>query len=157
MNLIYSHLKDLYHHFDKRQHTYEDFEVLAKRENVKIRLVEYPAHIKGYYCIRHQKRYTEKFIVINSNLSQFEKLYVAFHELAHCLLHVPFNSRDYFYCSLHKKTHQRQEKEADSVALIMLIPRWLLFQLYDTPFDELHPYTLEILKKRQKLYEEQGV
>lgn len=157
MNLIYSQIKDLYNHFDKRQHSYDDFEVLAKRENVKIRLVEYPEHIKGYYCIRKNKKYTEKFIVINKNLSSFEKLYVAFHEWAHSRLHVPFNAREYFYCSLHEKTHEKQEKEADTIALIMLIPRWLLFQLQDTPFDELHPYTQEILIKRQKLYEDQGV
>lgn len=83
-------------------------------------------------------------IVVNSDLSPFEKLIVSCHEYGHHLLHVPATR---FFC---EGTLRKSEYEAHAFASILLIPTHLLFSMTLAEMREEfgHPEKLLMLRKR---------
>lgn len=89
---------------------------LAKKLNIEI-LIEDLGEVRGLF----KKILKRKFIFINSNLSEFDKLLVCAHELGHAILH---SSSDYQFLidntSLLRRS--RLEDEANLFASYLIFP-----------------------------------
>ena len=82
----------------------------------------------GFY--KYDKR--NKYIVINSNLSQAERTFVCSHELGHAQLHPRANTpfmKEHTLFSVDKI-----EVEANTFAVELLLPDWVVSQYKNTDF-----------------------
>ena len=70
--------------------------------------------VKGYYT----KIRRIKFIFINENLSQNEKLFTMAHELGHAVLH--YNTSTQYLLSMKYRYTSKIESEADEFATILM-------------------------------------
>ena len=149
----FSRMSEHFKKFNEKQFDLEDFQMIARRQ--RINLASYPmnAQIKGYYCSERKRIYRKKFIVFNEKISKNEKLYVAFHELAHHFLHSQANNYSTFYCKLARLNDSKADLEADRVALLMICPLPKFLELFQTPFDEITEFSSEILIRRQRIFE----
>lgn len=150
MNLSIEKIRRYFPEFNLRPHDEKDFWRVAKQ--LKIIVDEQPLLIEGYYEYRNKKHY----ILINTNQSKYEWLLTAFHELTHRLLDAPYKKSSILLKRDLEKLKQKQERRAEDIALIFLIPKNMLFELQNTPFDELHPFTQKSLVHRQKVFERYG-
>lgn len=93
------------------------------------------------------------FIVLSKKLKGLKRIFVMFHELAHHFLHGGRDAAQAFYFGL---LETKNEFEADSVALIAMIP---LSSLKSFEFLEEHPnrYARKLYRDRQRLYFLYGV
>ena len=151
MYLTTSRIKEVFPDFNERPHDESDFWRAAKKERVIVR--EEPLLIDGYYKVCRNKPY----ILINSELAAVDWLLTAFHELAHHLLDAPYKKSSVLLYRDLQVFESKQERRAEQVALVLLVPQKQLAELENTPFDELHPYTQKLLIKRQRIYEEYGI
>jgi hypothetical protein len=74
------------------------------------------------------------------------------HEIGHIILHEPRGASDVLYLKRENALETQQEAEADVFMLLAMIPKKRYFELKATPPDELHPFTAELLVKREELY-----
>lgn len=108
-------LKEIVEKLIKKYNTTNPFEIAALKN---IHIIEWDLHeeINGYYKYDRRNRY----IVINSNLSDERKLFVCAHELGHATLHprlnTPFMRRNTFL------SVDKIEREANLFAAELLIP-----------------------------------
>jgi Zn-dependent peptidase ImmA (M78 family) len=147
MNLIFDKIIKVFPDFNKREHDANDFWRVAKKE--KIIVTEEPLLIPGYYKVEKRKPY----ILINSNLSPFDWILTAFHELTHHILDVPYKKNSILLYRNVQRLESIQESRAEEIALMLLIPLKRLEELEKTPFDQLHPFTQKLLVKRQRIFE----
>ncbi len=147
MNLIFDKILEYFPDFNEREHNANDFWRIAKLE--KIVVEEEPLLIPGYYQVKKKKPY----ILINSNLSPFDWLLTAFHELTHHLLDVPYKKSSILLYRNAQLLESIQEKRAEEIALMLLVPLKMLEELEKTPFDQLAPFTQKLLVKRQRIFE----
>lgn len=112
----------------------------------KITLAEMPlkAHLYGYYTNVKGKA----VIILNRNLPKMRWLEVAFHELGHHYLHAPV-PKSVFFDS--QNTTHRQELEAQTLALLALIPKPTLSEIEREP-DLVFDYPLHLIEERIKLF-----
>lgn len=103
MNLAISRIKEILPHFNERPLTEEDFWLICETEKIKV--FETTLIVNGFYFADEN----EAVIYLNSALRGIDWLENAFHELAHHFLHTPPQSR-------------KQEREAQAIALMALIP-----------------------------------
>ncbi|MEY9979735.1 ImmA/IrrE family metallo-endopeptidase [Lysinibacillus sp. RC79] len=98
---------------------------LAKYLNIQV--IEYDLHeeIRGYY--KYDRR--NKYIVINSNLSEEWKRIVCAHELGHALLHPRLNTP--FMCNRTFFSVDKVEVQANTFAAYLLIPDENLVDSYE--------------------------
>lgn len=95
--------------------------------------------------------YRERPVIgIHSELEGYTKLWVQFHELAHHWKHVP--TRKPTYCEFAYTLENKEELEADAIALPMVIPLpWLkepgLFDLWE------QGYPASLLERRKLIWE----
>ena len=89
---------------------------LAKKLNIEI-LIEDLGEVRGLF----KKILKRKFIFINSNLSEFDKLLVCAHELGHAILH---SSSDYQFLIDNTSLLRRSklEDEANLFASYLIFP-----------------------------------
>ncbi len=153
MNLAFSRMKKIFRKFGDKEYTFDDFCRIARRERINLSTYKMHESVRGYYCSERRRVYRKKFIVFNETLSQSERLYVAFHELAHHFLHSNYTNRELFYCRAKQLTDSAQDAQAEAAALVMIIPARRLLELADTPFDEIHGFAPEMLIKRQRIFE----
>ncbi|MEC1370669.1 ImmA/IrrE family metallo-endopeptidase [Bacillus velezensis] len=97
---------------------------------ININVIPWNLHheIKGFY--KYDKR--NKYIVINSNLSQAERTFVCSHELGHAQLHPRANTpfmKEHTLFSVDKI-----EVEANTFAVELLLPDWVVSQYKNTDF-----------------------
>lgn len=144
MNLILTRLLKSIPHLNRRELTEVDFYKLCKKERIKLAEVPLKENIYGYYTNVKGKAY----IVINRNLSKMRWLEVAFHELGHHFLHAPVPSSVFF--DSQNLTH-RQELEAQTLALLALIPKTILEEL-ECNSDLVFDYPLHLVEERIKLF-----
>lgn len=157
MNAAYSKLKKTFKKLNQREYTFDDFERIAKRQRIKIATYSMSENVRGYYSTDLRKVYRKKCIVFNDCLSKYERLYVAFHELAHHFLHVTLSTKQTYFCRAFELTEIKQDLEADALALIMMIPQKLLFEMAATNFEDVNPFFANLLIRRQAIYENFGV
>lgn len=99
----------------QRPATEKDFYDYCAAERIEV--VHTPAAAAGLFIVYGG----ERFIFLNSGLRGFRLLHVAFHELAHHLLHAPTDRR---YAAEFFAVHEdrRKHREAESVAALLLLP-----------------------------------
>ena len=118
---------------------------LAKKLNIEV-LIEDLGEVRGLFK-RVLKR---KFIFINSNLSDFDKLLVCAHELGHAILH---SSSDFQFLidntSLLRRS--RLEDEANLFASYLLIPDDEVFEEYEFKETETNFLMLEEIKRLREI------
>ena len=153
MNHAFSQMKRIFKKFGHREYTFDDFLKIARRARINIETRQLPEKVRGYYVSELRRVYRKKWIVFNDSLSAEEKLYVAFHELAHHFLHSGYMDKTLFYCRAKRIMESAQDAEAEAVALVMILPAAKLIELTDTPFDEIRGYSMENLIKRQRIFE----
>ena len=91
-------------------------------------------------------------IFLDRKLKGPELLFVAFHELAHAVLH---ESRDPVSVNFFNQSESDQEEEADAVALLALIPTKHARHL--RPEDAEHPFWGMVSEKRVSLFRRIGL
>jgi len=99
-----------------KKHQTNDFTVIAQQMNIQI--VEHDLHEEIYGFYRYVRR--NKYIFINSNLTENKKKFVRVHELGHVVLHPDVNTpfmRSNTFFSIDKIEHQ-----ANRFAVELLIP-----------------------------------
>ena len=118
---------------------------LAKKLNIEI-LIEDLGEVRGLF----KKILKRKFIFINSNLSDFDKLLVCAHELGHAILH---SSSDFQFLidntSLLRRS--RLEDEANLFASYLLIPNDEVFEEYEFKETETNFLMLEEIKRLREI------
>lgn len=144
MNLILRRLLRSIPHLNSRELTEADFHKICRKEKITLAEMPLKAHIYGYYTNIKGKA----FIVINRNLPKPRWLEVAFHELGHHFLHAPVPTSVFF--NSQNLTH-RQELEAQTLALLALIPTPTLKEIENEP-DLVFEYPLHLIEERIKLF-----
>lgn len=144
MNLILKRLLKSIPHLNSRELTEFDFYKLCRRERIKLTELPLRENIYGYYTNIKGKAY----IVINRNLPKMRWLEVAFHELGHHYLHAPVPQSVFFDS---QNLLPRQELEAQTLALLALIPKSTLKEIEDEP-DLVFDYPLHLVEERIKLF-----
>ncbi len=91
--------------------TLDDFDIWCDQEGVRVITLPMPA--RGLYLVRHGY----PLIVLNESLRGPDRLFVAWHEFAHHLLHTPESC--YFGFGLEEKA----QYQANLIAACALIPR----------------------------------
>jgi Zn-dependent peptidase ImmA (M78 family) len=132
--------------WNRRVLSEEDFYRICDKEGIEV--IETPLVTAGFYMVFEEQPY----IIINANLRGVRRLHVAFHELAHHLLHAP---RSVGFYGL-RKDH-KSEREAEALALCALIPEPLLRRMLAEEIVEEYGYTWEMLRQRLKVLDEFGV
>lgn len=110
-----SWVKDVVNNLVTRYKTSDPFELASQRN---IHVIEFNLHheIKGFY--KYDKR--NKYIVLNSNLENFQQKFVCAHELGHAELHSRLNTPFLRASTLYSSS--RVEVEANTFAVELLIP-----------------------------------
>jgi Zn-dependent peptidase ImmA (M78 family) len=149
MNLSLENLIVHLPHLNKKIYGEADFFKLCRKERIKVAELSLKDNIRGYYSNYRGRT----FIIINKNLSRMKWLEVAFHELGHHFLHAPVPSSVFFDS---QNLSSKQEMEAQSFALLALIPITLLKQIEESPL-LMEDYPIYLIEQRMKLFELFGI
>lgn len=130
--------------WNRRRLTEKDFLRLCRRKRIFVK--ELPLSVPGFYGVCYGKR----FIAIDAQLRDGERLFCMWHEMAHHLLHSPRSVASVnFY---HLRVEPKVKFEADAFAVIALLPRPLLRQLLHAPALEWEAgFTQEMVNLRLKV------
>lgn len=139
---------EVFPQLNKREHDDNDFWRVSKDR--KIIVNEEPLLIDGYYSIKKGK----PIILINKNLHGLAWRVTAFHELIHDILDVPVPKTDITLYRNAQEIEKIQDKRAEAFALMLAIPKHILFQMQQTPFEQIDIAKRELLKQRQYFYEQ---
>lgn len=156
MNVAYSRLRKIFKKLNRHEYTYEDFLKIAKRQCIHLETYAMTENVRGYYSTELRKVYRKKCIVFNDCLSTYERLYIAYHELAHHFLHATLSTKQTYFCKVFELTESKHDLEADAMALIMMIPQKLLFEMQATNFEDINPFFAGLLVRRQAIFENHG-
>lgn len=124
--------------FNKRPLTFEDFEGACDQLGVKIQRANILT--PGMYFVCRDV----PIITLSSKLQGVRLWLVAWHELAHHLLHAP-GLRCFSPGSVSKA-----EAEAELISLCAVIDEDTLFRIL--AYGELHDFPCDVMKKRMRLY-----
>lgn len=114
---------------------------LAKKLNIEI-LIEDLGEVRGLF----KKILRRKFIFINSNLSEFDRLLVCCHELGHAILH---SSSEYQFLIDNTSLLRRSklEDEANLFASYLLFPDDEIFEEFEFKETETNFWMFEEIKR----------
>lgn len=135
--------------WNQHQLSEEDFYRLCKKHKVKVS--ELPIRRRGYYTRSGKKDH----IVIKKGMTEFQTLFVMFHEFGHFLMHGPGIGQEAKFSGY--SSNAKEEYEADAFALCALLPLTLLSSV---PVEELYTeyrYPTRFLTERLKIYEREGI
>ena len=154
MNHSLSRLKKAIPGFNKKIFTADDFWRLARREGIRVDFWKLTRNIHGFYGVNRRYKKPVRYIVINPCNLPDRWLYVGFHELIHHFLHAPVTELEVYFSKDHASA--RQEREADMFARMLLIPKPLLLELVETPFEEIIGLSEKDLRARWTDYQRIG-
>lgn len=157
MNLAYQRLKKAVPRLNEREYTLDDFERIARRERIRVADCPLPDGVRGYYTSTKRRVYRKKWIVFNNRLSHDERLLVGLHELVHHFLHASFLDRSTFFCRAARSFDSRNDLEADTLALVWLIPRPKLLHLTTETADSIPAALVPSLIRRQWILEKYNI
>jgi Zn-dependent peptidase ImmA (M78 family) len=146
MNHSLTALKKLIRGFNTKIFTVEDFWRICRREGIHVHFWQLLENVDGFYGLNRKYKKPVKYIVINQKLLPDKWLLTAFHELIHHFLHAPQSDLEVYFSKKHAKS--REEKDADRFARMMAIPKPLLLEIQDTPFELLGEVDRRLLKLR---------
>lgn len=149
MKLILDKLKRKLPQLNIKIHGEADFYRLCRKEAMKVYEIPLRGGILGYYSNYRGKAH----IILNSKINGLKRLEVAFHELGHHYLHAPV-PKSVFFDS--QSLSNKQEIEAQSFALLALVPVTLLEQIEQNPI-LLEDYPADLIEQRIKLFQNYGV
>jgi Zn-dependent peptidase ImmA (M78 family) len=134
MRLAFEKIKSLLPALNIRPLTESDFWFAAERYDIQV--FEIPLKKNGYYVFEDEQDY----IFLRATLKGILWLETANHELMHALLHHPDEG-----------IHDRQQQEADALALIAMMPIGILESLSHSEgsLDREH---YELLQKRLEVF-----
>jgi hypothetical protein len=136
MHLSYNILKTKIPTLNRKAHRETDFYRISKHHKIEVHNLELDC--LGCYVADADGDY----IFIDSRISGLLRLEVELHELSHACGEYP--------CDF---LHFRQELHAETFALILLIPKKILFEFIRTPFDEIDQRLIPILKRRKFIFD----
>lgn len=151
MRHILKRLKQIFPELNRLEFSEEDCWRFVEKRNITVRRI--PLEVDGYFgktYVRRKKRY---YILLDEKLKGIEFVKAFLHEIGHALLHEPRGNREVLYLRRENAMETQQESEADVFMLLAMVPKKRFLELKQTPFDQLHPFTAELLVRRQKLYE----
>lgn len=156
MRNTYRVLKMNFPQLNLKQITEDDLWAFVERH--EIRVERRMLGVNGYFgkYTPKRKRKPRGLILIDETLRWFEFLSTFLHEVGHYCLHEPRGNREVLFSRRETDVETKQDKEADFFMLLALIPKKTLFEMSQTPFEDLHPYTQEILIKRKKIFDSYG-
>jgi Zn-dependent peptidase ImmA (M78 family) len=120
--------------------TQDDFDYYCDRAGIAVR--EVPLELPGLYICRDG----QPQIFLSDELRGAERLFIAFHELAHHWLHPPGVQMFHGF-------GRRVELEADAVAACCLIPKTVLTHYWPSEIAELHGYTHDLVNFRCEIFD----
>lgn len=150
MNLSLIKIKEEFPEFNLRPHNEQDFWKAAKRLEIIVK--ETPLLIEGYYRYKNRRHY----IIINSSLNRIDWLLTVFHELTHRILDVPYKRSKILLKRDLEQIRLKQETRAEDIAAMFVIPQKMLFELRNTPFEEIPTVLQKPLIRRQRVFENYG-
>lgn len=138
----------------KRPLNEDDFHRL--REQHGVLLLEVDNHTgRPWFGLRWKGYYTTvdgiPTIVVNSELRGIERLRVLLHEFGHHLLHAPET------CFFSESSVEKTEVEAETFALVGLIPKQMIGELLSWNLFEEDLLPVELLRRRLKILELYGI
>ncbi len=133
--------------FNRRSLTENDFFEICEKELVAVVFEEMPI-LQGFTA----KLKSRNYIFLDRDLHGLNFLWIAFHELAHYVLHEPrprcaASVKFYSLCR-----PNAQEDEADAVALVAIYPTTCLEDLQISAPSE-YPFERDLISKRLAIYE----
>lgn len=148
MKRVITHFTRCIDDFNKRPLTEADLLRSCQSLGVSICWAAMPV-LKGFHTTIDGRA----TIFLDRELAGAELLFVAFHELAHAVLHESDGSVS---LNFFKRSESRKEQEADAIALICLVPKCALIKTAGKLRD-LSPFERELLQARACLYQTFGV
>lgn len=140
----------IYEDFNRRALTEKDFFEICESENITVAFDEMPI-LQGFTA----KMGERKYIFLDKNLRGISFLWIAFHELAHVILHEPRSRKTGVkFFSLCRPS--KEDDEADAVALVAIYPTKVLRSLELSAPSEF-PFERDLISKRMRIYETFGV
>lgn len=137
--------------FGERPLTAEDFYRACRRLRVKGHTI--PLRVDGFYMCTPRGG---AHIYVNSRLNGLRWLYVAWHEVAHHVLHAPKDVTVAFFRNV--SLGSKEDVEAEAAASIAMLPEPKLRRLLATPREEWeHGITEEMVGHRLKVLDTYGV
>jgi Zn-dependent peptidase ImmA (M78 family) len=121
--------------------TQDDFDYYCDCDGIAVS--ETPLEVPGLYICRNG----QPEILLSDELRGAERLFIAFHELAHHWLHPPGIQM------FHGLPSPRVELEADVVAICALIPKTTLTHYWPSEIAELHGYTHDLVNFRCEIFD----
>jgi hypothetical protein len=150
MRHILLKLKDTFPALNRREFKEEDCWRFVREQGITVKRA--PLEVDGYTgkaVVRRQKRY---YILLDEKLSGIHFLRAFLHEIGHVVLHEPRGASEVLYLKRENALESQQEAEADVFMLLAMIPKKRYLELKKTPPDELHPFTAELLLRREELF-----
>jgi len=126
--------------------TQDDFEYYCDRDGIVVK--ETPLEKPGLYIYRDG----QPQIFLNDELRGVQRLFIAFHELAHHWLH-PSDVQMFHGMITHGLSAQ-VELEANIVAICCLIPKTILTHYWPSEIVELHGYTHDLVNFRCEVFDQ---
>ena len=133
--------------FNRRPLTERDFMKACQNLGITIGWANMPV-LRGFHTSIHG----QLTIFLDRKLKGDELIFVAFHELAHAVLH---ESRDPVSVNFYNQSESKDEEEADAVALLALIPTKHARHL--RPEDSEQPFWSLVAEKRISLFKKVGL
>jgi Zn-dependent peptidase ImmA (M78 family) len=131
--------------FGERPLMAEDFYRACRRMRVKVHTI--PLRVDGFYMFTPRGG---AHIYVNSRLHGLRWLYVAWHELAHHILHAPKDVTVAFFRNV--SPGSKEDVEAEAAASIAIVPEPKLRRLLATPREEWeYGITEEMVEHRLKV------
>lgn len=143
----------LFPELNQRVYSMAHVEKIAAKERIRVVFDECLPGILGYLCHKQTgaRKRTRRIIVIDRQLGELERTYVAMHEIAHHFLHIPISARLWFACpSTAKITRSKHDHEADVFALIALIPAPLMIDLDAVQYEDVDPAFRRLCERRKR-------
>lgn len=151
MNLALAAVKRVLPGFGERPLTADDFRAACRRTRVAAHSI--PLRVDGFYMFT---RRGGAHIYVNSRLRSLPWLYVAWHELAHHILHAPKDVTVAFFRNV--APDSKEDREAEAVAAIALLPEPKLRRTLAAPAEEWeYGLTPEMVKTRLQVLETYGI
>lgn len=135
--------------WNERRLTSSDFYRLCERLNITVQ--EMPLGTKGFYF----RLMGIDVIGVDSKLSGMSRLVVLFHELGHCLFHVPESGPAVNFHGIGRRT--RIEREADLFALCALIPLPWITGRTERELVEDEGFTADMVAARHEILRRFGI
>ena len=120
--------------------TQDDFDYYCDRAGIAVK--ETPLELPGLYICRD----SQPQIFLSDELRGFERLFIAFHELAHHWLHPPG-------VQMFHGLSNRVEYEADVVAACALIPKTTLTHYWPSEIADVYGYTHDLITFRCEIFD----